>query len=196
MCDGSTRDRLWPGRTRKPPGGCSFAGTALALTFALTLALMLEPHLRNGQEGLVVPQRVPSGKRSLVHVADRALAVPASAEQPGRTAETLAEQAPEALGKAIELLPDDVQAHVFVASLAFLLDRALEKKLKSAQIDISSEEAWELLKTVRVVEIDLGNGEQKQSVTHGSARAARILKAVGVKNLDPDTRSKSAKNAA
>jgi transposase len=89
-----------------------------------------------------------------------------------------------------------VKAHVFVASLAFLLDRALEKKLKSAQIDISSEEAWQLLKTVRVVEIDLGDGEQKQSVTHGSARAARILKAVGVKNLDPDTRAKSAKHAA
>ncbi len=89
-----------------------------------------------------------------------------------------------------------VKAHVLVASLAFLLDRALEKKLKSAQIDISSEEAWQLLKTVRVVEIDLGEGEQKQSVTHGSARAARILKAAGVKNLEPDTRAKSARSAA
>jgi len=86
-----------------------------------------------------------------------------------------------------------VQAHIFVASLAFLLDRALEKKLKSAQIDISSEEAWQMLKTVRVVEIDLGNGEEKRSITHGSARAARILKTVGVKNLDPDSRAKSAK---
>lgn len=38
------------------------------------------------------------------------------------------------------------EAHIFVASLAFLLDRALEKKLKSAGIDISSKEAWELLK--------------------------------------------------
>jgi transposase len=89
-----------------------------------------------------------------------------------------------------------VQAHIFVASLAFLLDRALEKKLKSAQIDISSEEAWQLLKTVRVVEIDLATGEQKRSVTRGSARAARILRAVGVKNLDPDSTTKSAKKAA
>lgn len=79
-----------------------------------------------------------------------------------------------------------VQAHVFVASLAFLLDRALEKKLKSAGIDISSRDAWQLLRTVRVVEIDLGNGETKRSVTEGSARAARILTAVGIKNLDPD----------
>jgi len=112
------------------------------------------------------------------------------------------ERAFRGLKDVIEMRPiyhqkaERVKAHVFVASLAFLLDRALEKKLKSAQIDISSEEAWQLLKTVRVVEIDLGNGEQKQSVTHGSARAARILKAVGVKNLDPDTRVKSAQNAA
>jgi transposase len=92
--------------------------------------------------------------------------------------------------------PHRVKAHVFVASLAFLLNRALEKKLKSAQIDISSEEAWQLLKTVRVVEIDLGDGKQKQSVTHGSARAARILNAVGLKNLYPDTRAKSARDPA
>jgi transposase len=89
-----------------------------------------------------------------------------------------------------------VKAHIFVASLAFLLDRALEKKLKSAQIDTSSEEAWQMLKTVRVVEIDLGNGEQKRSVTHGTARAARILRAIGIKNLDPDSKAKSAQKAA
>jgi len=89
--------------------------------------------------------------------------------------------------------PHRVKAHIFVASLAFLLDRALEKKLKSAQIDISSEEAWQLLKTVRVVEIDLGEGEQKRSVTHGTARAERILRAVGLKDLDPDSTVKAEK---
>ena len=49
--------------------------------------------------------------------------------------------------------------YAFVASLAFLLDRALEKKLKSP-LDLSSKEAWQILKTVRVVEIELGHGEQ------------------------------------
>ena len=86
-----------------------------------------------------------------------------------------------------------VQAHVFVASLAFLLDRALEKKLKSAGLDISSREAWQLLKTVRVVEIGAGKGAR--SVTQGSGRAEKILKILGLKNLDPDTR-KSGKRAA
>jgi transposase len=89
-----------------------------------------------------------------------------------------------------------VKAHVFVASLAFLIDRALEKKLKSAQIDISSTEAWQMLKTIRVVEIDMGNGERKQSVTHGSARAAHILKTLDIKSLDPDCGQKSTKDAA
>jgi transposase len=89
-----------------------------------------------------------------------------------------------------------VQAHIFVASLAFLLDRALEKKLKSAGLDLSSKQAWQTLKTVRVVEIELGQGEPKRSVTQGTARAARILRALGINNLDPDTSAKSGKEAA
>jgi len=78
-----------------------------------------------------------------------------------------------------------VEAHIFVASLAFLLDRALEKKLKSAGMDHSSQQAWQTLKTVRVVDIDLGNGEHKQSVTQGSRRAAAMLSTLGIKDLDP-----------
>lgn len=89
-----------------------------------------------------------------------------------------------------------VQAHIFVASLAFLLDRALEKKLKSAGLDLSSKQAWQILKTVRVVEIELGHGQSKRSVTQGTARAARILRALGINNLDPDAPAKSGKQAA
>ena len=81
-----------------------------------------------------------------------------------------------------------VEAHIFIASLTFLLDRALEKNLKSAGIDLSSKEAWQALRTVRVVDIDLGNGEHKQSVTQGSSRAARILRTLGIKDLDPAPR--------
>jgi transposase len=77
-----------------------------------------------------------------------------------------------------------VEAHIFLASLAFLLDRALEKKLQSAGIDLSSKQAWQTLRTVRVVDIDLGNGEHKQSVTQGSRRAAAILSTLGIKDLD------------
>lgn len=92
--------------------------------------------------------------------------------------------------------PDRVLAHIFVASLAFLIDRALEKKLKSSDIDLSSKEAWQLLKSIRVVEFDLGDGKRKRSVTHGSARAARILKALGITNLDPDSAAAKSNKAA
>jgi transposase len=78
-----------------------------------------------------------------------------------------------------------VEAHIFIASLAFLLDRALEKKLKSAGMDLSSRQAWQMLKTVRVVDIDLGNGKHKQSVTQGSRRAAAILSTLRISDLDP-----------
>ncbi len=45
-----------------------------------------------------------------------------------------------------------------------------------------------MLRTVRVVEIDLGEGEREQSVTQGSNRAARILRPLGNKDLNPDPR--------
>src|SRR6266852_4162093 len=53
------------------------------------------------------------------------------------------------------------QAHIFVAALAFLLLRAIEKKLKAARLDLSATEALTILKSIRVVDIDLGDGTSK-----------------------------------
>jgi transposase len=89
-----------------------------------------------------------------------------------------------------------VQAHLFVAALAFLLDRALEKKLKAAGMDLSSREAWQVLRTVRVVEIDVGRPKPQRSVTRGSGRAARILKAFEIGNLNPNPEKKVAAQTA
>jgi transposase len=80
-----------------------------------------------------------------------------------------------------------VQAHIFVATLAFLLHRALEKKLKAAGLDLSSTEALQALRSVRVVDFTLGPGQRKRSVTRGTERAARILAALGITDLDPPT---------
>jgi len=80
-----------------------------------------------------------------------------------------------------------VEAHIFVAALAFLLHRALEKKLKAAGLDLSATEAFEALRTVRVVDFHLGDGRTKRSVTRGTARAARVLSALGIIHLDPPT---------
>lgn len=105
------------------------------------------------------------------------------------------ERAFSRLKDVIELRPifhkkdDRVKAHLFVAALAFLIDRALEKALKAAHLDISSRESWQVLRTVRVVDIDLGNGQTKRSVTRGSKRVEAILKAIPVSDLDPPSPS-------
>jgi len=78
-----------------------------------------------------------------------------------------------------------VEAHIFVAALAFLLHRVLEKKLKAAGLDLSATEALQVLRTVRVVDFTLGGGQTKRSVTRGTARAAKILTALGVTDLGP-----------
>src|SRR5215470_14238484 len=71
-----------------------------------------------------------------------------------------------------------VEAHIFVAALAFLIHRAIEKKLKAAGLDLSATEALNALKSVRVVDIALGNGVRpKRCVTRGAQRAAAVLRA-------------------
>ena len=80
-----------------------------------------------------------------------------------------------------------VEAHIYVAALAFLIYRAIEKKLKAARLDLSATEALTALKSVRVVDIDLGDGTTKRSVTRGTQRAAAVLRALGITDLDPPT---------
>src|SRR5271170_6216476 len=80
-----------------------------------------------------------------------------------------------------------VQAHIYVAALAFLLHRAIEKKLKAARLDLSATEALSILKSVRVVDIDLGDGTTKRSVTTPTPPAAAVLRALGIANRAPPT---------
>jgi hypothetical protein len=77
-----------------------------------------------------------------------------------------------------------VRAHVFVAALAFLLDRTMEKKLRRANSELSSPFAWRALESIRCVEVQL-NTHSKLCVTRGSRHAAQLLKALGITHLDP-----------
>jgi len=61
------------------------------------------------------------------------------------------------------------------------------KELKAQRLDLSATEALTALKSVRVVDIDLGDGATKRSLTHGSQRAATVLRALGITKLDPPT---------
>ena len=77
-----------------------------------------------------------------------------------------------------------VRAHIFVAALAFLLDRMLERALKAANVSLSSTSAWSALETIRYVQFVV-NGESRSGVTPGSVRARQVLKAVKLNDLRP-----------
>jgi transposase len=82
-------------------------------------------------------------------------------------------------------IDDRVQAHIFVAALAFLLHRAIEKKLKAAGLDLSATEALTALKCLRVVDIDLGDRSTKRAVTKPTQRAAAVLRALAIRDIAP-----------
>jgi transposase len=76
-----------------------------------------------------------------------------------------------------------VRAHLFVAALAFLLDRALEKKLKTAGVPLSAAQALKTLETIHVVDIAIDR-HHKRGVTGGSKRAQQVLAAIGIREDD------------
>ena len=77
-----------------------------------------------------------------------------------------------------------VRAHVFVAALAFLFDRMLERRLRDVKSTLSSTAAWEALETIRRVSLRV-DGELRAGITPGSAHARQVLKALGVTELHP-----------
>lgn len=77
-----------------------------------------------------------------------------------------------------------VRAHIFVAALAFLIDRMLERALKDAGVALSAEAAWSALQTVRQVSFRI-HGELRTGVTPGSSRARQVLKAINVPDIRP-----------
>ena len=79
-----------------------------------------------------------------------------------------------------------MRAHIFVAALVFTIHRAIEEKLKATGLDLSATQALIALKTV-CVDISLGGGATKRSVTRGTHRAAAVLRALGITDLDPPT---------
>jgi hypothetical protein len=76
---------------------------------------------------------------------------------------------------------DRVQAHIFVAALAHLLHRAVENKLKAARIDLSAINALTALRSVRVVDIDLGINRRL-----GDADRAEFSRATASWSRTPD----------
>jgi transposase len=84
-----------------------------------------------------------------------------------------------------------VRAHVFVAALAFLIDRLLERTLKDAGVALSAEAAWSALQTVRQVSFRV-QGQLRSGVTPGSSRARQVLKALKLSETRAPTPPKGA----
>jgi hypothetical protein len=79
-----------------------------------------------------------------------------------------------------------VRAHIFVAALAFLMDRMLERALRDAGVALSAEAAWSALQTVRQVSFRVP-GQLRSGVTPGSSRARQVLKALQLSDARPPT---------
>jgi len=77
-----------------------------------------------------------------------------------------------------------VRSHVFVAALALLLDRALEKTLHLAGSNLSTPFSWQALEMVRCVEVELGQ-RRKICVTRGNQHVTEVLRALRITDIDP-----------
>jgi len=70
---------------------------------------------------------------------------------------------------------DRVRAHIFVAALAFLLERLLEHHLKASATRLSPADALSALATIRHVTFRVQD-EQRVGITPGSSRARQVFK--------------------
>ena len=80
-----------------------------------------------------------------------------------------------------------VRAHIFVAALALLLHRLLERRLQEAGLDLSAPQALQAASTVRLVSFQLDGQPPRCGTSSGSPRARQVLKALGITDLKPPT---------
>jgi transposase len=82
-----------------------------------------------------------------------------------------------------------VRAHIFVAALALLVSRLLERRLQEAGVDLSAAEALQAVSTIRVVDFRLSGQPStlgvRRGVSTGSPHARQVLKALGLTELKP-----------
>jgi transposase len=77
-----------------------------------------------------------------------------------------------------------VRAHIFVAALGLLLQTFLQHQLDKAAIDLSAEQALQVLETVRHVRFHV-SGATRSGVSASNPRARQVLKALGITEVRP-----------
>jgi len=80
-----------------------------------------------------------------------------------------------------------VRAHIFVAALALLVQRLLDRRLRGAGLEFSSTRAMEALSTIRHVTFRVEGEGKRAGVAGGSPDARRVLKALKIGVLRPPT---------
>ena len=78
-----------------------------------------------------------------------------------------------------------VRAHIFVAALALLLQRLLERRLRAADVEFSAPQALQAVSTIRLVTFQLDGRPPRRGTSSGSPRARQVLKALGITDLKP-----------
>ena len=78
-----------------------------------------------------------------------------------------------------------MRAHVLVASLALVLDRVLERPLRTAGLQLSTRAVWEAMERVNLVEFEMKGKAPKRGVCVNSQEARKVLRALGVKPEAP-----------
>ncbi len=79
-----------------------------------------------------------------------------------------------------------VKGHIFVAALALLVQRLLERRLDDAEVDLSATQSLQAVETVRLVNFKVDK-KRRRGVSTPSGWARQILKAVGITETAPPT---------
>lgn len=77
-----------------------------------------------------------------------------------------------------------VKAHIFVAALALLIQRLLQRRLEASGVDLSAERAMETLQTIRHVTFRLDR-QTRSGISAASPQAQQVLRALGIRRLRP-----------
>jgi transposase len=78
-----------------------------------------------------------------------------------------------------------IEGHIFVATLALLLERLLERRLQEAGLDFSAAFAIEAASTLRAVTFHVPEGPPRLGISRGSPHAGQVLGALKITNRTP-----------
>ncbi len=80
-----------------------------------------------------------------------------------------------------------IEGHIFVATLALLLERLLERRLTEAGLDFGAAFALEAVSTIRLVEFRVPEGPPRRGTSRGSPHAGQVLNALPITDRLPPT---------